>query len=202
MTTVNTPTGWDDKLNSIMEEYKNLSDEEKHQLFKLLKQDELDREKSIWNIDAILEDLKENYVNIEEYKEMLNKPWDIIHINLPAIWKFNWFKFDCFTSGHYLDGSVWEWKEEYIERSYSKEEILELYEAIIKYMKEYWVDADQSDAWEYLLRITWLYDGYCLLKDVDEDGNLIARSPSNKFHGMTGRRIDHNAVHLFLKPSK
>ena len=201
MTTINTPKGWNDKLNSIMEEYKSLSDEEKHQLFKLLKQDELDREKSIWNIDAILEDLKENYVNIEENKEMLNKKWEIIHINLPAIWKFNWFNFDCFTSNYSEYLYLKDWNEKYKEKSYSMEELQKLYEAIIKYMKEYWIDADEYDAHEYLSRITWLDNRKFRLKNEDTYGTPIERRPYSIYDTFYTSEIKSSHACLLLKPS-
>lgn len=213
--TISTPTGWNDKLNSIMEEYKNLSDEEKHQLFKLLKQDKLDREKSMWNIDAILEDLNENYVNIEGNKEMLNKKWIIMHINLPAIWKFNWFKFDCFISDCSGEVLLEDWNEEYKEKSYSMEEILKLYEAIIKYMKEYWIDADEYDARGYLLTITWLDDDLdddyrfrlggddgLRLKDEDKYGLPIDRKPYSLFDTFHTTEPKSPKARLLLKPSK
>ena len=178
MSTIDTPTGWDDELKSRLEW---LTDEQKDKLFEMLKQDRLDREKSMWNIDAILEDLKENHVNIEGNKEILNKKWIIMHINLPAIWKFNWFKFECFISNYLESVNLEDWNEEYKEKSYSMEEILKLYEAIIKYMKEHWVDADEYDAHEYLLKITWLDDDLdddsFRLKDEDKHGLPIDRMP-------------------------
>ena len=128
MSTIDTPTGWDDELKSRLEW---LTDEQKDKLFEMLKQDRLDREKSMWNIDAILEDLKENHVNIEGNKEILNKKWIIMHINLPAIWKFNWFKFDCFISNYLESVNLEDWNEEYKEKSYSMEEILKFYHEIL-----------------------------------------------------------------------
>jgi len=44
--TVNTPTGWNDKLNSIMEEWKTLSDKEKEDLLKMFQEDKMEGEKN------------------------------------------------------------------------------------------------------------------------------------------------------------
>lgn len=43
---INTPTGWDDKLNSIMEEWKTLSDKEKEDLLKMFQEDKMEGEKN------------------------------------------------------------------------------------------------------------------------------------------------------------
>lgn len=178
---INTPTGWDEELKSRL---KGLTDEQKDELLEILKKDKLEREKSAWNEEAILEDLKENHVKIEENKEMLGHKWKIIHIDLPAVWEFGWFKFDCFVE--YLN--TWEKEfdfdgnEEYENKSYTEEEITKLLEAIAGYMKEYWVYMDEDiwyryEVWKYLKEIAWLsdllYDKRFWLKDKESKNERV-----------------------------
>ena len=64
------------------------------------------KEESWWNIEVILKNLKENHVKVEENKEILGYKWKIIHIDLPAVWKLHWYKFDCFISDESLKKDV------------------------------------------------------------------------------------------------
>lgn len=159
MTDINTPTGWNEELKSRLE---GLTPEQKDELLEILKKDKLEREKSAWNEEAILEDLKENHVKVEENKEMLGHKWKIIHIDLPAVWEFGWFKFDCFVSD--LDEFIGEVAWKYEEMSYEREELYKLQEKIFEYGKACWAEYIVDD-WDFLNEILWLDSGdYCWLK--------------------------------------
>ena len=110
METIDRSTDWSGKLKSIMEEYKNLSDKEKNELFELLMKDrektDVKHEKKLsvqelierWErVESIIQDLKKNHINIEKGKVMWHK-WKIVHIDLPTVGGFEWFKFDWFFS--------------------------------------------------------------------------------------------------------
>ena len=90
----------------------------------------------MWNTDAILDDLKENYIKIEEDKEIMWYEWKIVHIDLPAIWDFEWFKFDYFVSYKSVAQEDFEKKFELKKKSYSVEDVSELLQAMNSYMKE------------------------------------------------------------------
>ena len=149
---INTPTGWDEELKSRLE---GLTPEEKSRLFEMLKQDkerDEDEQKNIepnpelfWDKEAILKDLKENHVKIEENVENFWKEWKIVHIDLPAVWEFEWFKFDCFISNDSFNRETLG-KERGTKKTnknlYSVKEISRLLQAINKYMKALGVDTD------------------------------------------------------------
>lgn len=168
--TINTPNGWNDDLKSIMEW---LSDEKRDELLEMLKQDKKERgvamrESLHWDKEAILKDLKENHVKIEEDAEspfncFLGRKWRIFHIDLPAVWNFKWFKFDFYVSDWYVKKEDF---DQYFEKTsllYSYWEMWEhngLLRAIAEYMKESWVKLDEWEQGVCLKNITGLNNRY------------------------------------------
>jgi hypothetical protein len=137
-------------------------------------------EELFWNKDAILDDLIQNHVKIEENYEYLSwYEWKKISIKLPAVWNFEWFEFNCFAWDESLRRNEFE-HFFYKDKSYSMHEICELLRAINRYMKELWVETDwdmnyfndlkhmwwwriergwnNCIAWKYLREITGLND--------------------------------------------
>lgn len=202
MKTIDTSTDWSGKLKSIMEEYKNLSDKEKNELFEMLMKDrensEAKHEKElsvpelieIWErVDSIIKDLKKNYIKVEKAKVMWHK-WKTVHINLPAVGGFEWFKFDWFFSRDKVQKKDFESNSEYKEKSYSMEDISNLMKALREYMKVCWASYEEnwnyyddlkyrnngvkgtySQIWDFLREITWMEYGISdryWLKDVDD----------------------------------
>ena len=148
------------------------------------KREEAEIEKLKWDTDAILNDLKENYVMIEEDAEMMWYKWKKVHIDLPAIWNFEWFKFDYFVSENsysWLVGKKDFWQKPRLKKKlYSIKEISKLLHAMNKYMIElkwindgdmdyenklkYWeAGVEKCNAWDCLKTITWLDDHYWLV---------------------------------------
>ena len=104
--------------------------------------------------------------------------WKKVHINLPAVWKFKWFKFDYFVS----DYKVWrnDFKPGLWKKLYTINDVSKLLEAMNKYMQAMGVETDWSmdyeerlkswqryseskcKAWDCLKAITWLNDCYRL----------------------------------------
>jgi hypothetical protein len=100
-----------------------------------------------------LDDLKKNYITAEEDVEVLWFRWRKVHVNLPAIWKFKWFKFDYFAwdekddklHRHNCTEYDFERNLELREKSYSYEEIDRLYTAIREYFSEFEIKIDNDD---------------------------------------------------------
>lgn len=140
----------------------------------------------IWNRKKILKDLAENHVKIEENKKMLGSTWKIVHIDLPAIWEFKWFKFDYFISDKWIKKADFESNRKYRKASYSTKEISELLNAMNKYMEVFWIETDRDidyedrlksrkslklrcEAWDCLKAITWLNRWYWLKGKVKKN---------------------------------
>ena len=107
-----------------------------------------------WNSSAVLEDMRKNYVDIEENQEMLGKKWDVVHINIPAVWDFKWFKTDFFVSKDRIALKEFESNPEYEKNSCSFQYSKEMLEAIAGYMREYWVEniywfKKENSKWSY-----------------------------------------------------
>ena len=175
----NTTTDWNENSKLWFEW---LSGENEIEILTTLQQDKdyEVKENLIWNTDAILEDLKKNCVTVEpKDTEMMWYKWKKVHINLPAVWNFEWFKFDYFVSNEAVKKDNFENKQELEKESYSMENIAELLQAINKYMTELQgTNEEEMDyenelkyrktgryfcfTWEYLKAISWLNKSYWL----------------------------------------
>lgn len=107
-----------------------------------------------WNSSAVLEDMKKNYIDIEENQEMLGKKWCVVHIDIPAVWDFKWFKFDFFISEDRITPKEFELNPEYEKNSCSFQDSKKILEAIAGYMREYWVEniywfKGKNSKWSY-----------------------------------------------------
>ena len=87
------PNGWDEDLKLRLEW---LTDEQKDKLFEILKREKIKR--LMWKKEEVFKYTKENYVQIVEGIKFLWYEWKRIHIDLPAVWDFKWFKSDYFVS--------------------------------------------------------------------------------------------------------
>jgi len=91
----------------------------------------------------IIKDLKEKHIKVEKAIEF-GMEWEKISINLPAKWKFEWFKFECFKP---LEGFYWdklEWNQDLVENLCSMKDISSLLKSLNNYMREYWVSMDEN----------------------------------------------------------
>jgi len=146
MTTINTSTSLDEELKLKIEW---LTDAQKDELLELLTQDKKLREKSTieslyWNKDAILKDLKNNHVKVEENTEILWYKWKIIHVDLPSVWDFKWFNFDFFIWNKYENKKDVLNNSKLEENLYSMSEILELLKNTSNYMKACGIELDKN----------------------------------------------------------
>ena len=170
---------WNNNLNAIMEEWKQLSDREKDELLEMLKQEKAERVKRIKEV--VLKDLK-NHVKIKENEEMMWYKWKIVTLSLPAVWDFWWYEFSYFVSDEKVRRDDFEKNPELENKSYSMREIWKMLQAFKEYMKECGVEIDwdvdyekdlkcwQSDIDRFevidcLKSIGWLDDWWCWLKD-------------------------------------
>lgn len=95
-----------------------------------------------------------------------------VYIDLPAVWNFEWFKFNCFVSNGFVSDidfeRAFEKNPEIEEKSYSRNDVSNLLNALNKFMTElgcekYW-NRDYPE--DILNAIIWLYDAY-RLSDYD-----------------------------------
>ena len=136
--------------------YGQLSDKEKGVLLWMLTQEKMDRERTISKEESIIRDLKEKYVRVEDEAEMMWYRWKKVHIELPAIWDFEWFKFSYFIpKGSVKISDLWQHRE-LADKSYSVKDVYELLHAITRYMRASWISIDDSVD----------YDGYSTYRDV------------------------------------
>lgn len=197
------PNGWkEEESQNIFEDLKSISDEEIIQAWEEFEQtieEEAEEEKwsemgilnpeLICNPTAILEDLQKNYLKVEFDKELFWVKWRFVHLELPPVWNFKWFKFNCFISKwESLTPGEFRSNPNFEKRSYSTEEIAQLLKAINEYMKAYLVETDwdidynnglkdwdyehwkkKSKVWLDLVNYIWLTDCIYWLKDYEID---------------------------------
>ena len=88
-----------------------------------------------WDYQKIWVYTKKNCVKFEETEFLWHK-WRRVSINLPAVWKFEWFKFDYFESYHEIKKEEFEKNPDFEKKSYSMNEVAQLLKAINEYMTE------------------------------------------------------------------
>jgi hypothetical protein len=185
------------KLEEVKLQMEDLSDKEKDELIERLlkwKEEKWSTEikpnpKLMQNPTAILKDIQKNHVKVEFDKELFWVKWRFVHLELPEVWNFKWFKFNCFISKwEPLKPGEFKANPNFENQSYSVEEIANLLKAINEYMKAYWVETDwdidyinglknrdyengkkKSKAWLDLANYIWLTDCIYRLKDYEED---------------------------------
>jgi len=148
-------------------------------------------EKLKGDTNAILKDLKENHVKIEKNAEVEWYKWKEVHFSLPAVWNFEWFKFDYFVSNDLIDKKDFEAKSELKKKLYSMNDVSKLLQAMNEYMTELWGENDgnidyeaelkywetekyRCAAWDCLKAITWL-DYVYWLSDKDVEWRMNSR---------------------------
>lgn len=148
MSDINTPTGWDSEKNLRIQE---VTGEKKDELFETL----------FWNTEAVLNDLKENHVKVEENVEFMWYEWKFFHIDLPSVGDFKWSKFDFFISKDQLE--IWEFESnlDLENQSYSMKDVGEFLGLLRIYMKEYWISLDPNMDFCKDLRERETYNAWC-----------------------------------------
>ena len=186
------PQGLSDELKLFLEW---LSVEQKNELLKILMKEKEERweikEELIWFEAGVLNDIRKNYVTIDEDVEMMWYKWRRVHIDLPKVWNVNWFKFDCFILDMECPAEHLDEVPELIDKSYSREEITGLLRALNMYMHAYWVKMWGKYRYVSDFENCFWYAGHCLkeilnftqddyyVKDVDEEGHHIQWSVSD-----------------------
>ena len=95
-------------------------------------------------VNEILRDLR-RCVSVDRNVEMFWKMWSIFHINLPAIWKFEWFKYDFFKSKFEFSRWPLESQPDVQENLCSMVDICSLLEAFKNYLQEsHWLVLDKN----------------------------------------------------------
>ena len=142
--------------------------------------------KKFKNFIKIMENTK------KEKTEIMWFPWNNVHVELPALWSFNWFKFDYFVSdlSFQVDENDIKNNPELEQRLYSKSEIWEFMSAMHSYMKECWID--DLSSW-----ISWgnnNSDIYIFLEDMlnlNHLENYILQNKDKNHHATWHPRLHH-----------
>ena len=201
MATVDIPTGWDGEKKTDIQK---LTVEKKNEISETL----------FWNVEAVIKDLKEHHVKIEEDVEMMWYEWKKVYINLPAVWEFKWFKFEYFVSYDCVFKGDFESDPELEKKSYSMKEVSNLLKAMNGYMQamgvetydfesEEYLETYRPDATYFLTKIAW-FDGMYWLKDKKVDWRKKLRTRLRCwFDGWSYPRIryDDYVAKLFLRLS-
>ena len=141
METINTsqqiiiPNKWDSKdlkSQELLENLNSVSDEEISAIW-----DEIDTNK------IVIEELKK-HVAIQEPQEMLWCEWKKVYIELPAVGDFKWFKFNYFRSKHAYSLNKFNDNNEYIENSFTINEMIEFFTALNDYLRNMWIKTSEN----------------------------------------------------------
>lgn len=205
----------------------NLSGPEQHELLEILQKHINSTDDRIyWRENAIIRNLISNkYVEILDGKEMLWYNWKIVHITLPKVGEFKWFKFDYFISDEEVDFKTFNENPQVKDLSHSREDIVNLLEAINDYMREHGVIIDKnenkslhyeslnqrrgscnvySDAGRILQEVTGLGHSWtgksCWLKDRMHDGQVDLWYHDGFYFSAGSERYGHKK-RLLLTPS-
>lgn len=177
----------DHDINNIWDEITEKNEQKRKWEDKKRIKEYVSKDKFKWNARAIIWDLIWNHVKINSDQELLWFKWNIVHLTLPAVWKFKWFNFDYFESLEKINKNDFEKNNEYAEKSFTMKDICELLDAIRSYMNELKVKIDceinyesrlsrneknnRTTAWKYLKEILKLNDMYwlkdCWIKTLD-----------------------------------
>lgn len=164
-------------------------------------------------LNYILDNLKRNHVSIEENIELYGKKWKKIHIELPAVWKFRWYKFDLFVSDDAIDIDSVRSSLQIQSKMYTMYEIWEFMAKFNQYLYAYWIYTDgdidyadtltfscgkKSKVWNYIKRISWLSDRYLFKNDGKWDLDWTFDFSLRGFFLPVSTR-DYRWIHLLLK---
>lgn len=127
-----------------------LWENQKSEMLKLLIRDKENKwglkEKLFGHRQSILAHLKQNCVEIEDVEMMWIK-WKSICIELPAVWKFKWYKFEFFVSNNIISKrginnvNMWNMLNDV---RFERGEIVDFLLALNEYFNEYWVNLDEE----------------------------------------------------------
>ena len=117
-------------------------------------------EKIYWNKDAILDDLKENHIKVEE-AEMMWYKWKIVEITLPEVWNFKRYSFKYFVSDDRIRKDEFESDPKLGNKSYEMEDVWGLLKAMNEYMKAMWVETDWNIDYENNLKFWEIWKKAC-----------------------------------------
>lgn len=136
-----------------------------------------------WNVEAILKDLKKNHVKEYDAEEMWYK-WKRVHIDLPAVWNFDWFEFDYFVSENTIKRREFKENPEFEKESHSFSSISKLLEKLNKYMKELGVETDWNMDYRAALMYYYTDCNNCVVWNYLKD--ITGLDSRYRVHGSTG----------------
>ena len=112
--------------------------------FKVLSQHPVNPE-LFWNEEAVLKDLRENHVKIEEV-ELFWRICEIAHIDLPPVSDFQWLKMDVLL----IRGWIESLQQNVGLDNNASDKFSQFLKWVSEYMKSYWIDLWKNTNFEYV----------------------------------------------------
>lgn len=138
-----------------------------------------------WDKEAIIEDLKKNHVDIKEVKAFWYDS-KLVTIDLPAVWDFQWKKVNFIISRSSEEQSKNDKLQEHL---LSLDDLHDILDWIVSYMKILWVEIDWKFTFEYSedfkdFHEWWVLDTFLdLLQDEYLDRFMLKKSRMFVRHG-------------------
>ena len=174
-----------------------LTSEDKEKIISVLLKDKETQAKKE-KLKSVIQDLKDNCIKTNDYEINHRKLWKQIHLNLPTIWDFWWFKFDCFVSSGKISWPDFNraWFDNY---SYSMKEIIDLYDNLRKYLSVCWINDKNIDVNKIVQDIFSLHNDY-RLSDLWSNWRSVVRwTYSSLSFGEYWNSDDFVSANLLLK---
>ena len=113
-----------------------------------------------WFEQWIIDYTKEHFVKTESDAEYIDEKWELIHLELPAVWSFKWYKKDFFISFRGFNWDRYDNTPKFINNSFSKEKMDEILLVLADYLREFWITFNydvthQSVIWHEPLIMLW-----------------------------------------------
>ena len=133
-------------------------------------------EKEYWKVEApnralngdkaeVLYEIEDKGYIKSENAEYFGYKGKCVTINLPAIGNFQWFKYKYFVSDDWVDSEEFELKHpEYIDKSNSLDDMVNILTAIRRYLSARWVYIDKN--MEYERKFSSYTEAWTILKNV------------------------------------
>jgi len=123
-----------------------------------------------WNPDKVIADLKKNHMKVDENVEMCWYKGKIVHIELPSVWWFEWYRFDYFISDEVVEVDTYnniKWTIKY----HTKRSFWKFLNNLNRYMQQFWIELDKWEVhnWGFEGKINENYrytgDSSCMIGD-------------------------------------
>ena len=176
------PKKWDTGLKSqeLLENLNSISNEEISAISNEINENKEQKEEKerdendeiiYWEVDELINNIKENFVEEKQWEYLWEK-WKDIHVKLPAKWEFSWYETTFFISDSKFDKVDIELNKKIYESLTWAEQsdMWPLLKAIKKYLEANWIKTElvipatndwvETTVGHCLKKILWLDDYY------------------------------------------